>query len=227
MLKKGEITTAQIVTIIILITSFLVILFFIYKLNPKEETTKNLCYNSVVLKSNSPIKSQISLDCHTNYICVSDIGSCKDADSGAVVVKSSDSVKSVANEIANCWGEFGEGKLDFIGYEGFKTRSCGICSKIYFSDKLDGNFVSTFSSNLADYMDKNKVSGKEMNYISYTGINVGDVKKIDLTSDKKLIVFYTISKRSKPFSVFEPTVNLIESSKINDAQCDDFSLTLA
>ena len=48
--KKGEMTTQQIVLLIILIASFAVILGFLFKLNFGAESEKDICHNSVVLR---------------------------------------------------------------------------------------------------------------------------------------------------------------------------------
>ena len=60
--SRGELTTQQIVLLIILITSFTIILFFFFKLNLGEETDKELCHNSVVLKGSLP-SDLTSLNC--------------------------------------------------------------------------------------------------------------------------------------------------------------------
>jgi len=50
-MKKAELTTQQIVTIIILIISFAVILFFIFRMNFGEIEKKEICHNSVLAKA--------------------------------------------------------------------------------------------------------------------------------------------------------------------------------
>ena len=53
MMKRGELTSQQLVTIIILIISFAVILILIFKLNLGQESDKEICHNSVVMNSKS------------------------------------------------------------------------------------------------------------------------------------------------------------------------------
>ena len=47
--KRGELTTQQIIMITIIIISFVVLLYFLFRLNPGETSSKQVCYNSVVL----------------------------------------------------------------------------------------------------------------------------------------------------------------------------------
>lgn len=49
--RKGELTTQQLVMLIILILSFAVILFFIFRLNLGGTTNKEICHDSVVKKN--------------------------------------------------------------------------------------------------------------------------------------------------------------------------------
>ncbi|MEX2017252.1 MAG: hypothetical protein WD876_02165, partial [Candidatus Pacearchaeota archaeon] len=49
--KKGELTTQQIVTILIVIASFIILLYFLFRINPAETNQKQICYNSVLLSS--------------------------------------------------------------------------------------------------------------------------------------------------------------------------------
>src|SRR3989339_538597 len=77
--KRGELTTQQIVGLIILITSFAVILFLLFRLNLGEISEKEICHNSVVLKGQSPSNFDVgNLDCKTNYVCISGGEDCKD-----------------------------------------------------------------------------------------------------------------------------------------------------
>ena len=72
---KGELTTQQIVTLIILVVSFAVILFLIFRLNLGETTQKEICHNSVLMKAKS-LPGTGYLDCKTNYVCISGGGEC-------------------------------------------------------------------------------------------------------------------------------------------------------
>src|SRR3989344_4486096 len=74
--RKAELTTTQLVVLIVLIVSFIIILFLIFRLNPGEQSDKEICHNSVILKSRTAGVAG-SLDCKTNYLCVSGNGDCE------------------------------------------------------------------------------------------------------------------------------------------------------
>ena len=73
--KKGELTTTQLVTIIVLIASFAIILILLFRLNLGETTDSEICRNSVVLKGRTEGFAG-TLDCKTQYICISGGSDC-------------------------------------------------------------------------------------------------------------------------------------------------------
>ena len=75
---KGELSTEQIVLLIILIVSFVIILFFLFALRPGQESKKEVCHQSVVLKGNVAIPTDaMPLKCETNYLCITKDGTCE------------------------------------------------------------------------------------------------------------------------------------------------------
>src|SRR3989338_2930165 len=107
--KKGELTTTQLVTIVVLIVSFIIILFLIFRLNPGEQTNKEICHNSVVLKGKTSGFAG-SLDCRTNYLCISGGGDCQDASTSKIEVDASNKneiMEAIAKEMADCRYMFG------------------------------------------------------------------------------------------------------------------------
>lgn len=138
--KKGELTTQQIVILIIMITSFAIILFLLFRLNLSETSDKQICHNSVVLKSKGKLGGE--LDCKTNYVCISGGGDCEDRIYTKIKVDlnkptaKNDTMKIIADEMADCWWMFGEGKLNYIGENFGGKTSCAICSVIMFDNKI-------------------------------------------------------------------------------------------
>lgn len=139
--KKGEITTQQIVLLIILIASFAVILFFLLRLNLGKTSESEVCHNSVVTRGSGVIpKESIPLNCKTVYACLTKDGSCEKMTSPDIKkVKTKEEVyETLANEMADCWWQFGEGKLNYVGKDLLnKNLYCSICSQINFDDSLD------------------------------------------------------------------------------------------
>ncbi len=190
--KIGELTTQQIVMLIILITSFAIILFLLFRLNLGKTTDKELCYNSVVTKGTSVLpKESISLNCQRQYTCITFDGSCEGLTKPEIVkVKTLDEVyKRLADEMADCWWMFGEGKVDYVGEKATKKNYCSICSQILFDDSLKnikGIDESISKDKLYDYLANQKISGKENTYAEYLfgTSNVNQLKELVLEQHK-------------------------------------------
>ncbi len=177
--KKAELTTQQLVTLIILIVSFAVILILLFRLNLGEITDKEICHNSVVMKAQSKLKSG-ALDCRTNYVCISGGEKCDDFNPSITVdinmnqeeekVKK-DTMRAIANEMADCWWMFGEGKVDYIGLNvkgvTIGKMNCALCSIVDFDkeiEKIVGDKVS-YEEFYENYLKSFEKDGK--NYLSY------------------------------------------------------------
>jgi hypothetical protein len=173
--KKGEITTQQIVLIIVLIASFVVILFFLFRLNLGKTTDQETCYNSVVQRGSGVLpKESVPLNCETQYICITKDGSCEKMTSPTIekVNTKNEIYNILANQMADCWWMFGEGKLNYVG-EGFtKQLYCSICSQIAFDNSANSIFTNgeIDKKEFYDYLSKTNYSD-EKSYLEYlTGI---------------------------------------------------------
>lgn len=174
MRKKGELTTQQIVTIIILIVSFAVILFFLSRLNLGETSNKQICHNSVLLKSKTKGFGG-PLDCRTNYLCISGGGKCETIDpTGTIKVnpdKKGEIMEAIAKEMADCWWMFGEGKIDYVAFFDGETKIieknvvCGVCSIVEFDPVIQRKQEEITYKELIKHLEKNK-RGEE-NYLKY------------------------------------------------------------
>lgn len=181
--KKGEITSQQIVILIILIMSFAVILFFLFRLNLGEETQDELCRNSVITRGSSVIPTDaVPLNCKRDYVCITEDGSCEDLVNPTLKkVKTKNEVYDVlANEMADCWWMFGEGKTNYIGNDFVSDLYCSICSQIAFDDSvkdIDGfEFGKINEKELYIYLESNEVSGG-VSYLDYLGLgSVSDIE---------------------------------------------------
>lgn len=139
MKKKGEMTTQQIVMLIILIASFAVLLFFLVRLNLGEESEKDVCHNSVVTRGSSVVPTgAVPLDCSRTYVCISKDGSCEKMTNPQIrkVSNKEDIYGVLAEEMRDCWWMYGEGKVDYIGSELITDKYCSICSQIAFDDSV-------------------------------------------------------------------------------------------
>lgn len=168
---RGEMTTQQIVTLIILITSFAVILFFLGRLALGEEADKELCRNSVLTRAASIIPTDsIPLDCKRSYVCITKDGSCEKMHKPILkeVSDNHDVYQILAEELADCWWMFGEGKIDYIGDEMLPGLNCALCSQIAFDNSVkdifkDGSFSK---EDFYDYMNRENIS-EGRSYLDY------------------------------------------------------------
>src|SRR3989344_7040233 len=165
--KQAELSTQQIVLIIILITSFIVILFFLFRLNIGEKSEEQLCHNSVLQKAS--VFSEAPLQCYRNYLCITKDGSCEGLIKPEKIKVNSlpEVYGALADEMTNCWQMFGEGKVDYVGKDFTKNNYCSICSQIYFDDSLESiewvEDKKISKDGLYDYLTKNDYS-KDQTY---------------------------------------------------------------
>jgi len=167
--RKGELTTQQLVTIIVLITSFVVILFLIFRLNLGDTTDSEICHNSVVLRAKAGVFSG-PLDCKTSYLCVNSGGECEGI-TASVEEKVDEGnktqiFKTLAEEMASCWWQFGEGKIDYVDTALTDTLSCSVCSITDFSDELKDTQITY--REFYEYLQKTPMNeGTSKTYLDY------------------------------------------------------------
>jgi hypothetical protein len=186
--SRGELTTQQIVLLIILVTSFSIILFFFFKLNLGETTNKQICHNSVILKGKS-VAGFGSLDCRTNYLCISGGEECEGINPTETVEVNPDNkeeiMESIASEMADCWWMFGEGKVDYVGTKekALGTNVCAACSIIKF-DKTIQDSLGEISYEELINKGLNKPKDSQETYLSY----LYDVNSVTELYDKFEII---------------------------------------
>ena len=108
--RKAELSTQQIILLIVLIASFIVLLFFLFRLNIGKESGNQLCRNSVNNKG-SPVSSLSSgsLTCYTQDICITKNGDCGELVKPFEKIKVKDlneTYSVLADKMADCWWMF-------------------------------------------------------------------------------------------------------------------------
>jgi hypothetical protein len=186
--KNGEITSQQIVILVIVIVSFAVILFFLFRLNLGETSDDELCHNSVVTRGSAVIPSDaVPLNCHRKYICITKSGgTCQGlTNPERIEVKSLDEIyKAIADQMANCWWMFGEGRINYVGGKLEKNNYCSICSQVYFDKSLESITGNTISKDkLYDFLKDNKID-ETNSYLDYL-IGTNDLASIKKESSEK------------------------------------------
>jgi len=202
---KGELTTQQIIILIIVITSFIVILILLFRLNLGETSDKEICYNSVVLKSKG--KGLVSgLDCKTNYVCISGGKECEEINPTITIKINPDNkeeiMKAIADEMADCWWMFGEGELDYlsIGEKGALNKvNCAICSIIKFDNQiLEKNYNINYREfyNYLNTLERNN----EETYFKYF-YDASDVNEFQEISFLKINIDNTLILGQEKFAI--------------------------
>ncbi len=170
--KRAELTTQQIVLLIILLVSFAILLFFIYKLNFQELSEKQICQNSIQVKDKTSFFSEI--DCKTNYICISGGDSCNNFNAKTNIkidLSAKDGgkeqiMKVIADEMADCWWMFGEGKKDYVDWSLGGEIVCATCVEIAFDSKTLSKIEKITSEEFYAYL-KNTKRNEVQTYWEY------------------------------------------------------------
>ena len=170
--KLGELTTQQIVMLVVLIVSFAVILIFLFFLDLGKTTDDDICHNSVVLRANSVVSvDTVPLRCKTENTCFSGDKTCESMTNPKVVQvdKETDVYEKLADRMANCWWMFGEGKLNYVGTDKNPGLYCSLCNFVEFDDSALKVIPSgkVDQEKLYDYMATKKMPGKKFTYAEY------------------------------------------------------------
>ena len=170
--KRAELTTAQLVGLLVLIASFVILLILFFRLNLGEESNKEICHNSVLLKDKTG-GFVGSLDCRTNYVCISGGDDCEDSFSSKVNVDPSNKdeiMKAIADEEVGCWWQFGEGKVNnYAGGVGDIAPTkvyCAVCSVIQFDKKVQEEVSKITYPEYYSYLSRTE-KGDSQTYLQY------------------------------------------------------------
>lgn len=201
--KKGELTTKQLVTIIVLITSFIIVLLLFFRLDLGQTTDKEVCRNSVTLAGQAKLASG-PLDCRTNYLCISGGNTCDSlSQTSEIEVDPEDKnqiLMAIADEMSDCWWQFGEGKVNYGDTALFEKRvEYALCSIVAFDDEVQGKVSEIGYQEFYEYL-RTAQKSQSQTYLQYLygtnvlqGIDSEDLVKFSLgdkifTSDRYVIV---------------------------------------
>ena len=169
--EKGELTSKQLITIIILVVSFVIILLFYFSLNLNSEVNKESCRNSVVLRG-TPLGGATKLNCKTQDICLSAGGNCNSAGSDTINLDAKTERQpfdEVSNTMYDCWWQMGGGKVNYAPKGLLEHSYCSICNTIHADDKLKAN-SDLNKINMKDYytyLQEKKISNSDESYLHY------------------------------------------------------------
>jgi len=198
-------STEQIVLLIILLVSFAIILFFLFRLNLGKTTDQETCHNSVATRGSGvlPSKNIVPLNCKTQYICISKDGTCAEMTSPQIEkVKTKEEVYSIlANQMADCWWMFGEGKINYVPDGAIGNLYCSICSQISFDKSI--NFFPKGEIDKKEfytYLSRTNVSGKDISYLEYL-TKLKGISGVEETLKKNSKLFGNISLSNQYYIV--------------------------
>jgi hypothetical protein len=139
--KRGELTSKQLITIIILILSFAIIIIFFISLNLRSTTDSEICRNSVISRGGLPLGADtIKLKCKTKDICFNMGGDCDVTRDDLVSIKVQDKeelIQELAILLWDCWYQMGEGKVNYMSAGlGNGEAYCSLCDRVNFDDKI-------------------------------------------------------------------------------------------
>jgi hypothetical protein len=186
--KKGELTSSEIITLVIVVLSALVLLFFLWLWFYGFTEQTDICKLSVLTRATTPdvLQRTLPLKCKSTKICLTDDGSSKcdeqflgEEGVDVITLKGTSPQKRTqieevsANAMYDCWNMMGQGKLDLFGEAATPfgliqvKSSCVICSRV----AIDKSVV------YADYKNKIPTNYKNILYASDGGVVTLDADK--------------------------------------------------
>lgn len=177
-MKRGEVTTAQLVTTIVLVASFVVILYFLFALDLGGTTSQEICRNSVAIKGKSIPGA--TLDCKTNYVTIE--GETKE-----------EVMHAIASEMEDCWWTFGEGQVNYGSAGGVPPDPVeyAVCSQIEFAQEVQTAFPVITYSEFYGYLEATERKDSGESYLEYlygiskaSDFEIDPRLKVDLTKDR-------------------------------------------
>jgi len=194
--KRADITSAQLVTIILLVVGFGILIFLFWQFQWRGRIDKEACHQSVIFRATMPniagTKELVPLKCKTEKICITAGllgGSCEDfgketgitkfiVKDGTLEAKLNQIQKLIAGSIVDCWTTMGEGRVSLFSQYwaeqlgiGSVYPTCLICSRIAF-DMTSLNKIGITENELAQmdvkqYMLNYAVPDKDISYYKY------------------------------------------------------------
>jgi len=169
--RSGAVPIDFLVLFIISIAGFIVALILIFRIDLGIVGDKQVCHTSVVFKSTPVLKYIGNFKCKTNYLCISGGGECEGiVPTTTVKVNPSNKeeiMKVIADEMADCWWQFGEGKLDYTGIA-LKYTVCSICAIVEFDKTIREKIPSGITYGKAwDYLSSTKMKDNKQTYMQY------------------------------------------------------------
>ena len=191
--KRGELTSAQIIMIVLAIAGFVIILiFFTVIFDNDGQGLREACHFSVLARAGlgQLLQAAAPLECVSLKHCMTDerLGTCDEFNGEEHVFREhlsgnldelgdrlqirSKIEEKMAEEMVACWNMMGQGQLDLFGNAKQQLGlddsgpTCVICSRIAFDENLVKSGVVN-ETNLNIYLETHNYSDTGGNYIEY------------------------------------------------------------
>lgn len=174
-MKKGEMSTTALITMIVLVVSVLILAFLYFRYPWSTDINKEVCHESIVKRATfnagpfEPGKNIIPLKCRTEKVCITDSGkacpdlpqSTRDSPVETISIKSGDDARqivldTIAEKMYDCHDILGRGNLDFMPHTFTQKNYCFICSRIAFDDEVKQAVPSITYAELYRYLQQKK-----------------------------------------------------------------------
>ncbi len=182
------------VSILLVIVAFLILAYFVIRLNVADQGKDALCKLSLLGKATLPNVpligggANLPAECETNKICLG--GDCEDnfgknEEPNKISLSSKNINKSVekieqtiAEEFYKCWDKTGRGKFDLFGkVKDDANARCLVCSRIAFDKNLDPEVTNNV--NINNYLATHGPASSELNYLESMGLRSDSKLRID------------------------------------------------
>ena len=179
---RGELSSVQIITLVLTIAGLAIILIFLGLLYADDgQQDRELCKLSVLTRATAPMTFQalVPLKCTTEKICITGKGECPqfagEKNVRKVRLRGDDLVQrklieeTMANAMYDCWNVMGRGKLNIFGTAsdyygvGSGNPTCVVCSRVAF------NAINKNISSIVDidaYLQSANVPGTQRTYVN-------------------------------------------------------------
>ncbi len=151
--KKASAMIYYVAFLILLAIGVVITIVFMGKFGLKQ-SEEDICHNSVVLKTTGKgIIGQI--DCRTEFVCISGGEDCEGIVANEKILVNPNSkeeiMEAIADEMAQCWWMFGEGKLYYWNNKKEDSTLCSVCNVVKFDKtildkKYDISFTDFFKN---------------------------------------------------------------------------------
>lgn len=209
--KKGDVSIEFLIGVIILVISFVVILFFIFLVPWNPVIDKETCHQSIVYRATAKIKAldfseTIPLKCQTEKLCLTMSGNdcefistkknpVEKINLGRDKIKAKEKIKEVfADKLVECHSMIGEGQLNFLPHQILKLKDTKyglICTRILFDKEAKEKIETIGFGEFYSYLEKKTVGGEnDRSYLDYLYPGVKDSKKF-------LLIYGAIKDKSK------------------------------